>query len=345
VQDAQIIALLDGACRAAEHGAELVAKLLAFSRNQHLTLEPIDLGALFTAMLPLLEKTTGPTVRLTCECAPDVWPALADPHQIELVLLNLAINARDAMPRGGKLAIRAVNVTSDELAWPAELTGSDCVMVTVADTGVGMNDETRSRAFEPFFTTKDVGKGSGLGLSMVQGVTKQCGGAVTIESAVARGTTVRVFLPRAVQLRAGVDPARNAANSHSAAAAAILLVEDDPDVRDIAALTLREAGHDVDEAASGPEALEKMQRGSVPHLLISDLAMPDMTGVELIVQAQALYPELRAIIITGFAEHEALYGIPGSVPIISKPFRPGELQRVANAILSERQTATGPQHP
>lgn len=187
--------LAEHAARAAERGARLTEQLLAFARRQQMTLEPVDLNALISGMRDMLARTLGARIEVVTELAPDLWPALADPNQIELVLLNLAINARDAMPDGGPMRISTANVRTGDRRLPPDLEG-DYVMLAVADNGIGMSEAVRSRAFEPFFTTKEIGKGSGLGLSMVYGVATQSGGSAVIESAPGKGAIVRVFLER-----------------------------------------------------------------------------------------------------------------------------------------------------
>jgi len=187
--------LAEHAARAAERGARLTQHLLAFARRQQMTLEPVDLNALVNNMRDLLARTLGARIEIETELAPDLWPALADPNQVELVLLNLAINARDAMPEGGPIRLLTANVRTGDRLLPPDLEG-DYVMLAVADNGIGMSETVHSRAFEPFFTTKEIGKGSGLGLSMVYGVATQSGGSAAIESAPGKGTIVRVFLKR-----------------------------------------------------------------------------------------------------------------------------------------------------
>jgi signal transduction histidine kinase len=183
------------AARAAERGARLTQQLLAFARRQPMTLQPIDLNALVSGMRDLLVRTLGTRIAVETELAPGLWPATADANQVELVVLNLAINARDAMQDGGPLRISTANLPEGDPLLPSDLVG-DYVMLAVKDAGIGMSETVQARAFEPFFTTKEVGKGSGLGLSMVYGVATQSGGGATIESAVGRGTVVRVFFRR-----------------------------------------------------------------------------------------------------------------------------------------------------
>ena len=195
-KDENIRRYLEGATQAAQRGAKITSQLLAFSRTQRLQTEPIDLNAIVTAMGDLLFRTIGATVRIETILERSLWPATADPSQIELVILNLAVNARDAMPDGGRLTIATANVPHGDRSKPAELPPGDYVSVCVSDTGTGMTEEVLRKAFEPFFTTKPVGSGTGLGLSQVYGIAKQTGGTVAIDTQVGKGTTVRVYLPR-----------------------------------------------------------------------------------------------------------------------------------------------------
>ena len=321
--------LLGAAGAAAGRGAALTTQLLAFSRQQRMNPEPLDLNRVIAGMSGLLNSTIGATIAIETRASPDLWPALADAAQIELVLLNLAINSRDAMPDGGLIAISTTNVTLGAPRRPAEPQAGSYVAVSVADTGAGIPAGILDKVFDPFFTTKEIGRGSGLGLSQVLGVAQQLGGGVHIDSEPGVGTTVTVYLPRADRL---VDePARRAPRGRRRAVArqrpvgGILLVDDDPDVRAVAAAMLRDAGHRVIEAGSGGAALERLDaEASHIDLLIADLAMPGMNGFELARAARQERPDLPILFVTGFAdmaqseesEHET---------VLQKPFRAEEL--------------------
>src|SRR6185437_10501783 len=225
---------LEGATQAAQRGAKITSQLLAFSRTQRLQTEPIDLNAIVTAMGDLLFRTIGATVRIETILERSLWPATADPSQIESVILNLVVNGRDAMPDGGRLTIATANVPHGDRSKPAELSPGDYVSVSVSDTGTGMTEEVLKKAFEPFFTTKPVGSGTGLGLSQVYGIAKQTGGTVAIDTELGEGTTVRVYLPGTIAVPT-IHPAGEAQHvplrRHEAR---ILVVDDDKDVRQLA---------------------------------------------------------------------------------------------------------------
>jgi CheY-like chemotaxis protein len=264
----------------------------------------------------------------------DLWQALVDPTQLELAILNLAINARDAMQVGGKLQVSTSNVTRGAPIRPEEPPAGEYVAVCVSDSGSGMADEVRAKVFEPFFTTKDVGKGSGLGLSQVLGFAKQSGGGVQIESTLGRGTSVWIFLPRTEReaVRAtpvDVRPAR-ARDSHQAS---ILLVDDDNAVREVTRAILHELGYFVFEAGSGGAALDLLEREANIGLIIVDFAMPGMNGAELTRLVQVKRPRLPVLFITGFADRAAL-GNVSETSIIRKPFTDDELaSKVAMALM------------
>ncbi len=309
---------------AAERGAKLTDQLLSFSRRQRLEPKALDLNETVAGMRDLLQSTMGGSIQIDTRLSRDVWPALVDPTQLELAVLNLAINARDAMQIGGTLSVATANVTLKAPLYPEEPPAGEYVEINVSDTGLGMTDEVRAKAFEPFFTTKGVGKGSGLGLSQVLGFAKQSGGGVRIESRLGHGTSIRIYLPRA----------ETAAERESAAAAVgapaerfdatILLVDDDNDVREVTAAMLREFGYGVLEAGSGGAALELLDREPDVDLMLIDFAMPGMSGAEVARQVQAKRPTLPILFITGFADRTALTGV-SEAQIIGKPFVDGEL--------------------
>jgi CheY-like chemotaxis protein len=257
---------------------------------------------------------------------------LVDPTQTELVLLNLAINARDAMPEGGRLTIRTANVSRGEA--PADLAPGDYVLISISDTGEGMSEEVLRRAVEPFFTTKEPGKGSGLGLSMVHGVATQSGGGLHIDSRPGRGTTVNVYLPRARRLSAAARE-REPLSAVFHERATLMVVDDDPDVREVAVSSLESLGYHMLAAENGPAALELLARSGPIDLLIVDMAMPGMNGVELIRRARERRGDLRAMLVTGYAD-VAAFAPADSDLVLQKPYRLERLaENVAEALRRE----------
>ena len=313
---------LDMVSQAAERGAKLTAQLLAFSRRQKLEPKPVDLNETVAGMRDLLHSTLGGSVRLQTRLEPDLWAAMIDPTQIELVILNLAINASHAMEVGGGLTIETANVSLGEPRRPEEPPPGDYVMLAVTDTGSGMTEEVLAKAFEPFFTTKEVGKGSGLGLSQVFGLAKQSGGGVRIDTELGAGTSVQVYLPRAAV--AVEQPAAPVAHSRAVSDQLVLVVDDDDAVREITAVTLRELGYGVVEAGSGGAALDVLERQVDIDLVLLDFAMPGMNGGEVAREIRARRPELPVLFATGYADAEALVEA-GEHRVIRKPFVDGEL--------------------
>ena len=301
VPDPRSASLVDAALRSALRGGQLTQQLLAYARRQNLTPRPVDANAVIQGMSDLLQRSLGGLVQVETSLAPELWPATSDPAQLELVVLNLAINARDAMPDGGRLRIETSNMSQPELARMDALDPGDYVRIAVIDSGHGMSREVMERAFEPFFTTKDIGKGSGLGLAQVYGVAKQCGGTVQLSSVAEAGTTVEVFLPRAAVVEADTEGAEQHALPVANDGGTILVVDDDPDVREVAAIFLREAGYAVREAGSGPEARDLLTLGAVSLALV-DYAMPMMSGVEFARVAREIQPDLPILYVTGAAE-------------------------------------------
>ncbi len=332
--DPKTLRRLDLMRTAAERGAKLTAQLLAFSRRQRLEPKPVDLNDTVASMRDLLQSTLGGSVRLETVLQPDLWPALVDPTQIELIILNLAINARDAMEVGGGLTVETSNVTLGPPRRPEEPAAGDYVAVTVSDTGSGMSEEIRARVFEPFFTTKAVGKGSGLGLSQVLGFAQQSGGGVRIDTRLGEGSSVKVFLPRAASAAAQI-PERSPSEPRRVAgdrAGVILLVDDDSAVREVTRSLLDEAGYEVVEAGSGGAALELLDRGRAVDLLLVDFAMPGMNGMEVARAAHSRRPQLPILFVTGHADLTALEEV-GEERVVPKPFRQGELrQKVERAL-------------
>ena len=328
---------------AAARGAELTERLLAFSRRQPLRPRATDLSDLVAGMSELLARTLGETIELTVRNAPDLWPVLADPGQIENALLNLALNARDAMPDGGNLSIRTTNATLDEPRPGLEARAGDYVVLTVTDTGAGMSPGILERAFEPFFTTKDVGEGSGLGLSMVYGFAQQSGGFVSIESEADRGTTVRLYLPRAEGEAPRAAPESWAAEPPRARGETVLVLEDALDVRELAVAMLEDLGYSVLAACDAEAAAKTMAESSGAEssgaersgaersgidLLLTDVALPGgKSGPDFADEAKRRWPGLKVLFMSGYpAEALAHQGKLGEdIPLLSKPFRKVEL--------------------
>jgi PAS domain S-box-containing protein len=312
---------------AAERGANLTRQLLAFSRKQRLQPQKVDLNRKITEMGELLSATFGGTVELRTAMAAGLWPALVDPTQIELMILNLAINARDAMQAGGTLTLETFNAVIDSgPVGPEDLAPGYYVGLAVSDTGVGIPDDVLPRVFEPFFTTKQSGKGSGLGLAQAFGFTKQSGGGVRIETRVGRGTSVKVFLPRAeaaVSEReretAGLKP-----GLQSKVNANILVVDDDRAVLKTSTRLLDALGFAAVAAASGREALQLLASGVEIDLVLADFAMPEMTGVELAKTIQSAHPAVPVILVTGYGDREVLKNLRDA-RILQKPYADHEL--------------------
>jgi CheY-like chemotaxis protein len=285
----------------------------------------------------MLVSTLTPAVRIEKSLEPKLRPALADTTQTELALLNLAINARDAMPGGGALTISTRNLDETEPARPLDLVGDAAgyIVLTVSDSGVGMTEEVAARAFEPFFTTKGAGKGSGLGLSMVYGLAKQLGGTVTIDSKVGRGTAVAIYIPIATEAVVAPGDAPPAHRTATAAShgAPVLVVDDDAMVRDTTCAALREFGYEVLEAGDGASALQILDSNCAVDVLVTDLVMPGMPGAILALQARKRRPNLPVVLMTGYSDALEPEGL--DCPLLQKPFRPAQLAAIV-AELSPR---------
>ena len=320
--------LIDGALQSAERAKTLVQRLLAFARRQPLQPVAVDVGALVNGMAGLIESTTGPQVRLEVEVDDDLPAALADANQIEMALLNLAVNARDAMPQGGTLTIGA-SAEAIGRGHKSQLLPGSYVRLSVSDTGFGMDEATLRRAVEPFFSTKGVGQGTGLGLSMVHGLASQLGGALTISSREGEGTTVELWLPIAdaavqiAQRHATVEPPTGAGD--------VLLVDDEELVRASTADMLHELGFKVTEAGSAEDAVRMLQDGFCPDLLVTDHLMPGKSGTQLIQEAQSLCPEIRVLIVSGYADDS---GLALDIPRLVKPFRHADLAESVSSVMA-----------
>ena len=324
----------------ANRAAALTHRLLAFSRRQPLEAKSVDVTALVTSMDELLRRTLGESVALETVVSDEVWPTLCDPHQLENALLNLAINARDAMPDGGRLTIETANTMFDDAASARELgiEPGDYVALSVTDTGTGMSPDVIARAFDPFFTTKPIGQGTGLGLSMIYGFAKQSEGHVKITSEVGQGCAVTIFLPRhgdegeaAAQASGGEAPRAEAGET-------VLVVEDDATVRGLVLEVLQELGYMAIEASDGASGLRALHSNRRIDLLITDVGLPGLNGRQLAEQGRARRPDLRILFITGYAENAA-FGtghLDGDMQMMTKPFAVDELATRIREILGQR---------
>jgi CheY-like chemotaxis protein len=285
-------------------------------------------------MRDLLHSTMGGSIHVEAQLGAGVWPALVDPTQLELAVLNLAINARDAMSGShGRLTIKTDNVTLGPPVKPEEPPAGDYVEVCVADTGSGMSEDVRAKAFEPFFTTKGIGKGSGLGLSQVLGFAKQSGGGLRLTTRIGDGTAISIYLPRSDSASLQAPAARPAQSQRRATGATILLVDDDAAVREITAATLHEMGYIALEAGSGGAALELLEKLENIDLVLVDFAMPGMNGAELARQVHLRRPALPILFITGYADRAALAGVSED-RIVGKPYTDDELATKVEDALS-----------
>jgi len=331
--------LISAATRAAGRAATLTQRLLAFSRRQPLTPKSLDLNRLMAGMMELLGRTLGETIHVETVLAGGLWRVFADENQLENALVNLAVNARDAMPQGGRLILGTQNVRLDDAYARVQddVRAGDYVLVTVSDTGVGMTKDVVARAFDPFFTTKDIGQGTGLGLSQVYGFVRQSGGHVRIDSAPGQGTTVNLFLPRFFdldQLETGTGTPQPVPLGHRNET--ILLVEDEADVRSFTRETLQELGYQVLEAANGPDALAALDRASDLRLLFSDIGLPGgLNGRELADEARRRRPELKVLLTTGYTRDSTIRQgrLDPGVELIVKPFTEADLARKIRDVL------------
>ena len=333
---ADVDRFLDAAMQSGQRAAALTHRLLAFSRRQTLDNRPLDVGALTVSMEDLLTRTLGEQVSLRISAQPDLWPAVADDNQLESAILNLAINARDAMPEGGELTIAARNVyLSDlQLAESDHAAAGDYVEISVTDTGTGMPAEVLEKVFDPFYTTKPLGQGTGLGLSMIYGFIQQSHGHVVIDSEEGRGTTIRLFLPRHL----GPVEDETQANDEAAPTGAgetVLVIEDDPAVRLLVMQVLEELGYRGVETADGRQAVPILESSRKIDLLISDVGLPGLNGRQLAEIARETRPDLPILFMTGYAKQAADQAafLGGGMEIITKPFAIEQLGRRIGEIL------------
>jgi CheY-like chemotaxis protein len=330
------------AIQGAERAAALTSSLLAFSRRQALNPKPIDANSLIAGMSDLLRRSLGERITVETVVSGGLWRTLVDPNQLENALLNLAVNARDAMPGGGKLTIETANAHLDAhyATDHEEVSAGQYVAIYITDTGTGMNKKIIDQVFEPFFTTKEVGKGTGLGLSQVYGFVKQSGGHVKIYSEVGEGTTVKIYLPRLLAEEAAAElpakPAEAVAGGHSEI---ILVVEDEPGVRDHTVETLKELGYRVLEAADGPAALAIIDKQPDIDLLFTDVGLPGgMNGRQLADEAQRRRPTLKVVFTTAYARNAIIHEgrLDPGVHLVTKPFTVAEVATTLRTVLGER---------
>jgi len=322
--------LMEGMRQAAQRGSSLTRQLLAFSRRQSLTPEPVDLARQIGGMSELLERSLRGDIHVRLDFPKGLWPVEVDPGELELVLLNLAVNARDAMPEGGRITVNARN-------WRSKEYEGDFVELTVADTGTGIPDEVVERVFDPFFTTKDIGKGSGLGLAQVHGFAAQSGGSVRIETAPGEGTKVILLLPRS-----RCDPVlpdhsstdTQAADQTPISKGNVLLVEDDDEVAALVSEMLAQLGYNVVRAASAHAALGALADGRSVDVVFSDIMMPGgMNGVDLARELHRRRPDIPVLLTSGYAEAARRDAEAASIPILRKPYQVDDLAAALGAAL------------
>jgi signal transduction histidine kinase len=317
------------ALQASDRAAKLTRQLLAFSRTQRLTLKPVDINALIMGMDDLLARTIGPLFTIEMDLDPDGPWAMADANQVELAILNLAINARDAMPEGGLLRIGSRGGQAGD----RELKPGAYVVINVSDNGAGIPAALLDKVFDPFFTTKAIGKGTGLGLSQVYGIAQQSGGAARIDSVEGRGATVEIWLPAAEAVDEN-EAAAHAAPRHKSGRERVLVVEDDDGVRRFMVDCLQSLGYAVTEASHGQEGLDRL-RADPPELLIVDFAMPGLNGAEVVSEARTLAPDLPIILATGYADMDAVGRVIDLSHVLRKPFQIADVERAVQAALAE----------
>jgi signal transduction histidine kinase/CheY-like chemotaxis protein len=330
--DARIVSHIDNAANAADRAASLTHRLLAYARKQPLDPRRLDINALVGSVHALLERTLGEQVVVELQLDGDVWPCTVDQTQLETAIINLAVNARDAMPDGGKLMIETTNVTLDAAyaGQQEDLAPGDYVRIAISDTGLGMSPEVQARALDPFFTTKDVGKGTGLGLSQVYGFLKQSGGHLNLYSEQGKGTTVKLYLPRAPELSGEEEPGSQTAMRFTPPQnLTVLVVEDDDGVRAMARASLIELGFIVHDVDSPIEAVQLIENGLAIDLLFTDVVMPHMNGRQLADRLRESRPDLKVLYTTGYTRNAILHNgvIDSDVVLLVKPYSVDDLAR------------------
>jgi signal transduction histidine kinase len=327
--DPKLLTIVRAAKRAAARGEQLTQQLLAFSRKQFLRPQSTDVNQLVEGMAELLQSSLSSANVLLTDLAPDLWACQTDPNQLEIVLLNLAINARDAMPNGGTLTIATTNATL--AAGEDGARAGDYVQIAVTDTGTGIPPDILDRVFEPFFTTKEAGRGSGLGLSQVYGFVKQSNGQLRLDSELGSGTTITLYFPRA---GATVQPHQGGEASGRETQISVLTVEDDPDVRELAVTMLAELGYKVTAAPDGDAALRIITQDPTIDLLFTDIVMPGgLDGFALAREALQARPDMKVLFTSGYSANALTGERPAGGRLLSKPYRPADLAREISAIL------------
>ncbi|MCA1653277.1 MAG: PAS domain S-box protein [Sphingomicrobium sp.] len=337
IEDEKLLRYASNALAAAERGVRLTGQLLTFSRSQRLEVRPCQVAQLVEEMRPLLRNVLGPGITKTFDLDREQIPVMADPTQLEVAVLNLAINARDAMPDGGVLSFAARKLTIEE---DPELEPGEYVELAIGDTGSGMAPEVAARAFEPFFTTKDVGKGTGLGLSMVYGMARQSGGTARIDSEPGKGTTVKLYFRRADRVG---DPAAAPASARErgrarAKPASVVVIDDDPNVRGFVVSSLEEMGYRVEEAADGPSGIA-LVAATQPDVVVIDYVMPDMSGAEAAAQILASRPDQPILFVSGYSETDDIRRAAPRASLLAKPFRPDALDAAVRAVIAGQPVA------
>ncbi|CCV15378.1 GAF domain-containing protein [Mesorhizobium sp. STM 4661] len=334
--DTNVQSFVEGAIEGAQRAAELTKRLLAFARQQPLAPKRLNPNRLVGGMSELLSRTLGETIEVETVLAAGLWQVKVDSAQLENALLNLSVNARDAMPAGGKLTIETSNAhIDDRYARENAIASGQYVLIAVTDTGTGMSEDVRAKAFDPFFTTKGVGKGTGLGLSQVYGFVRQSGGSVKIYSEPGHGTTLKIYLPRSYDGVAEETVSRPTEEHPGRADEVIMVVEDEERVRLMAAEALRELGYSVLEMPGPREALDAVQKGQVPSLLFTDVVMPEMSGRELVDKVKATHPDLKILYTTGYTRNAFVHNgtLDFGTELLSKPYTIDELAEKVRAIL------------
>jgi len=330
---------IEGAIDAAQRAATLTQRLLAFSRQQPLSPEPLIINKLVAGMSELLDRTLGEHVKVETVLAAGLWQVKADPAQLENAILNLAVNARDAMPGGGRLTIETLNAfVDDAYAREYAIEAGQYVLIAVADTGAGMAPEVIAKAFDPFFTTKGAGRGTGLGLSQVYGFVRQSGGHVKIYSELGVGTSVKIYLPRLYGEAAATEQAKRLATVHRGLRSEIILVvEDEERVRALSVEALRELGYGVVEASGPRQALRMLDEGQQVTLLFTDVVMPDMSGRQLADRARVKRPNLKVLYTTGYTRNAIVHNgmLDPGTNLLTKPFSIEELAAKVRKILDD----------
>jgi len=333
---------VDAIIRAGDRGSSLTSRLLGFSRQQTLSPASTNISDQIAGLEDLFRRTLGETIDLRVSRSDTLWPAMTDPHQFENALINLAINARDAMPGGGMLVIETANTTLDEtfVNQQEDVAAGDYILIAVSDTGSGMPPELVEKVFEPFFTTKDVGKGSGLGLSMVYGFTKQSNGHISIYSEPDQGTTIKMYLPRSRE-SAAMSGIEGQYSGHRIGSERILVVEDDAGVREVPVNILTDQGYQIVEASNGEEAINHLENGPAFDLLFTDIVLPGgMNGVDIATRAKQIQPGIKILFTTGYAESAIVERghLDPSEVLVNKPYRRAELLEKVRSIIEKQAT-------